>query len=72
MQLYRWHNLYISNSNLKSVVKKLEHNSGLTIASFETNCVKLNWDKCHLLISGNKAYTCRQNGIKIYSEKVTM
>lgn len=38
MQLYRRHKLYISNSNLKSVVKKLEHNSGLTIASFEINC----------------------------------
>ena len=45
---------YVCDSNLKSVVKKLEHNSELAIAWFETSYMKLNTDKCHLLISGNK------------------
>ena len=41
-------------SNLKSVLETLEHNSELAIAWFELNIMKLNTDKCHLLISGNK------------------
>ena len=45
---------YVWNSNLKSVLKTLEHNSELSIAWFEMNYMKLNTDKCHLLISGNK------------------
>ena len=45
---------YVCDSNLKSVVEKLEYNSELAIAWFETNYMKLNTDKCHLLISGNK------------------
>ena len=32
----------------------LEHNSELAIAWFEMNYMKLNTDKCHLLISGNE------------------
>ena len=44
---------YVCNSNLKSVLETLEHNSELTIAWFETNYMKLNTNKCHLLISGN-------------------
>ena len=32
----------------------MEQNSELAIAWFEMNCMKLNTDKCHLLISGNK------------------
>ena len=45
---------YASVSNLKSVLETLEHNSELAIAWFEMNYMKLNTDKCHLLISGNK------------------
>ena len=45
---------YICDSNLKSVLEKLENNSELAIAWFEMNYMKLNTDKCHLLISGNK------------------
>ena len=45
---------YVCDSNLKSVLEKLEHNSELAIAWFETNYMKLNTDKCYLLISGNK------------------
>ena len=45
--------LYVCDSNLKSVLDTLEHNSGLAVAWFEMNYMKLNTDKCHLLISGN-------------------
>ena len=45
---------YVCDSNLKSVLEKLEHNSELAIAWFEMNYMKFNNDKCHLLISGNK------------------
>ena len=44
----------VGESNLKSVLERLEHNSELAIAWFEMNYMKLNTDKCHLLISGNK------------------
>ena len=45
---------YVCDSNMKSVLEKLEHNSDLVIASFEMNYMQLNTDKCHRLISGNK------------------
>ena len=44
----------VYDSNLKLVLETLEHNSELAIAWFEMNYMKLNTDKCHLLISGNK------------------
>ena len=45
---------YVCDSNLKTVLETLEHNSELAIAWFEINYMKLNTDKCHLLISENK------------------
>ena len=45
---------YVRDSNLKSVFEKLEQNSEFAIAWFEINYMKLNSDKCHLLISKNK------------------
>ena len=45
---------YVCDSNLKTELETLEHNSEPAIAWFEMNCMKLNTDKCHLLISGNK------------------
>ena len=44
----------VCDSNLKSVLEKLEHNSELAIAWFEMNYMKLSADKCHPLISRNK------------------
>ena len=46
---------YVCDSKLKSVLETLEHNSELAVARFEMNYVKLNTDKCYLLISGNKS-----------------
>ena len=45
---------YVCDSNLKSVLEKLEHNFELAITWFEMKYMKLNTNKCHLLISGNK------------------
>ena len=36
------------------MIKRLEHDDFLAIEWFETNDMKLNKDKCHLLISGHK------------------
>ena len=44
----------VCDSNLKSVLEKLEHNSELAIAWFEMNYMKHNINECHILISGNK------------------
>ena len=44
---------YVCDSNLKSVLEKLEHNPELSISWFEMNYMKLNTDKFHLLMSGN-------------------
>ena len=45
----------VCNSNVKSVLETLEHNSELAVAWFEMDYVKLNTNKCHLLVSGNKS-----------------
>ena len=45
---------YVCNSNVKSVLETLEHNSELAVAWFGMNYVKPNTQKCHLLLSGNK------------------
>ena len=45
---------YVCDSNLNSVLEKLEQNSELATAWFKMNYMKLNTDKCHLLISGNE------------------
>ena len=44
---------YVCDSNLKPVLvlEKFEQNSEFAIAWFEMNYMKLNTDKCHLLIS---------------------
>ena len=55
----------VCDSNLKSVLGKLEQNSELAIAWFEMNYMKLNTDKCRLLISRNKNEFIGQDWIKI-------
>ena len=46
--------LYACDQDLGTVIRKLEHDSLLAIEWFETNYMKLNADKCHLLVAGNK------------------
>ena len=43
---------YACDMDLNSLIKRLEHNSSLTIEWFESNKMKLNQGKCHLLVSG--------------------
>ena len=40
--------------DLNSLINRLEHDSLLAIEWFEKNYMKLNQEKCHLLVSGNK------------------
>ena len=42
------------DKNLKTLISRLEHDSHLAIEWFESNYIKLNQDKCHLLVSGYK------------------
>ena len=63
---------YVCVLNLKTVLETLEHNSEIAIAWFETNYMKLNTDKGHLLISDSKNEQCGQNWIDISFGKVTM
>ena len=45
---------YISDQSLENDLKSLEKNSILAIRWFENNYMKLNTDKCYLIVSGYK------------------
>ena len=45
---------YACDKDVNSLINRLEHDSDLAIAWFENNSIKLNQDKCHLLVSGIK------------------
>ena len=45
---------FVCSQNFAELVKKLEENSDLAINWFQNNYMKLNTDKCHLLMSGSK------------------
>ena len=38
----------------KDLIASLEHDSALSNEWFETNCMKLNQEKCNLIISGDE------------------
>ena len=40
--------------SLENLLRRLEHDSSLAIECFQNNYMKLNEDKCHLLVSGFK------------------
>ena len=42
------------DNDLDELLMCLEHDSALAVCCFESNFIKLNTDKCHLIISGNK------------------
>ena len=46
---------YACDVNLESVLGKVEENSEVAVIWFEKNYMKLNTDKCHLIVSG-KSY----------------
>ena len=45
---------YLCDGDVNSLINRLEHDSYLVIEWFENNSMKLNQDKCHLLVSGFK------------------
>ena len=46
--------LHVCDKDLPSLLSSLEHDTVLAIEWFESNYMKLNKDKCHLLLSGYK------------------
>ena len=46
---------FVCDESLHIVATRLEHDSLEAISWFENNYMKLNTEKCHLLISGNKS-----------------
>ena len=45
---------FACDENLNSLIKRLEHDSLLSIEWFQNNNIKLNQEKCQLLVSGYK------------------
>ena len=45
---------YVCEKDVSELFKKLENDTVLIISWFESNYMKLNTDKCHLLVSGNR------------------
>ena len=45
--------LHACDSDLKGLIARLEHDILLAIEWFQGNCIKLNEEKCHLLIPGH-------------------
>ena len=52
---------YACESDLESLIQILEHDSMLATEWFESNFMKLNGDKCHLLLSGDKHEVVQAN-----------
>ena len=61
---------YACDRDLRSLINRLEHNSLLAIECFENNHMKLNQEKCHLLVSGYKHENIWQGSNKQKSGKV--
>ena len=45
---------YVRDKNLAFLLAKLEGHSNISMKWFENNYMKMNSDRCHLFISGNK------------------
>ena len=52
---------YVCDKYLNTLINRLEHNTALAAEWFESNFMKLNQDKCHLLVSGHKHETVWAN-----------
>ena len=44
---------FASDLDLNTTLNKIEENSAIALTWFETNYIKLNSDKCHMLVSGH-------------------
>ena len=47
-------NFYVCNKDLSSLINRLERDNLLVIEWFENNHMKLNQEKCYILVSGHK------------------
>ena len=47
----------VCDKDLNTLINRLEHDNLLPAEWFENNFMKLNQDKCHLLVSGDKHET---------------
>ena len=47
-------NLYACDMDLSNLIRKLECDALIAIEWFECNYMKLNNDKCHFIVAGNK------------------
>ena len=48
---------YVCDKDLNILINRLEHDTSLAVEWFENNFMKVNQDKCHLLVSGHKHET---------------
>ena len=53
--------LFACDSDLKHLMERLKHDTKLAIERFENNYMKLNEDKCHLLVAGHRYETLWAN-----------
>ena len=48
---------YVRDKDLNTLINRIEHDTALVVERFENNFMKLNQDKCHLIVSGHKHET---------------
>ena len=53
--------VYVCDKDLNILINRLEHDTALAVEWFENNFMKLNQDKCHLLVPGHKQETVWAN-----------
>ena len=58
---------FVCDINLETVLIKLETNSEIAIAWFDSNYMKLNTEKCHLIVSGHRY---EEQWVKIGEDKI--
>ena len=59
--------LFVCDLNLKVVLTQLTESSELVLAWFQNNYMKLNTDKCHLLVAGHKF---EQTWVRVGPDKI--
>ena len=52
---------YVCDKDLNTLINRLQHDTSLAVEWFESNFMKLNQDKCYLLVSGHKHETVWAN-----------
>ena len=48
---------YVCDKDLNTLINRLQHDTSLAVEWFESNFMKINQDKCYLLVSGHKHET---------------